>query len=317
MISFTVEELMEDIDYEVIYKASNTQDIRIYTSEVNRPGLQLAGYYSQFVSNRIQIIGGAEWHYLNEMDKEDRLAREERLLSQGIPLLIFTRGNPIFDELLVLAKKYRVTILRTQATTARAVNQLINYMDHALAPTLRTHGILLDVYGVGVLIRGESGIGKSETAIDLIEKGHKLVSDDTVIIKRLENRLVGTSPPITQHFMEIRGVGIVDVQRLFGVGSVMESKDIEILINLEHWDQDRDYDRLGIEDEKEVLLGLEIPRMDIPLRAGRNTAVILEIAIRNFKQKEFGYNPALALNEKIMASIQARHSKARGEEEED
>ncbi|MDO5036964.1 MAG: HPr(Ser) kinase/phosphatase [Tissierellia bacterium] len=305
-MNFTVEELIEDMDYEIVHQADNIKDIKIYTSEVNRPGLQLCGYYGQFVANRIQVIGGAEWHYLNELDPHKRLAREEELLKKKIPLLIITRGNKVFDELKDLAKKYNRTILRTQDSTSRAINKLINYMDQALAPTIRCHGILLDVYGVGVLIRGESGIGKSETAIDLIEKGHKLISDDSVIIKRLEGRLVGTSPPITRHFMEIRGVGIVDVQRLFGIGSVMEEKEIEVLINLEHWDQNRDYDRLGIEYETEALLGVEIPRMDIPLRTGRNTAVILEIAIRNFKQKELGYNPALALNNKIMESIKSK-----------
>lgn len=301
--SFTVQQLIEDLDFETIYKATNIERVKIYTSEFNRPGLQLSGFYTKFVPDRIQIIGGAEWHYLSTLSQEVRYQRLEKLFQEKIPLLIVTRGQKIYPEIRIYAKKYDCTVLRTAETTSRAVNILINYMDIALAPTIRRHGILLDIYGVGVLITGESGIGKSETAVDLIVSGHKLISDDSVIIKRLEDRLIGTSPPITRHFMEIRGIGIIDVERLFGIGSVMEEKDVELVIQLEHWNEKEDYDRLGIENEKENILGCMIPKVELPVRTGRNTAVIVEIATRNFKQKELGYNPALALNDRILKSI--------------
>lgn len=308
MYSFTVKDLIDEksLNLEVVYQAEDYDQVKIYTSEVNRPGLQLCGFYTKFAPNRIQIIGGAEWHYLNKLDRHARFESLQQLFSKEIPLLIFTRGNLIFDEAVYLAREYDVSILKTKETTSRMVNQLINYMDRALAPSLRQHGILLDIYGVGVLLTGESGIGKSETAIDLIVNGHKLISDDSVIIKRIEDRLIGTSPPITRYFMEIRGVGIINIVRLFGIGSVMEEKDIDLIIHLEHWDEDKDYDRLGIEDKKENVLGILVPRIDIPMRSGRNTAVIIEIATRNYKQKELGYNPALALNERILASIKKR-----------
>lgn len=302
--SFTVEQLIEDLNFEIIFKATDTNKVKLYTSEFNRPGLQLSGFYTKFVPDRIQIIGGAEWHYLSTLMKDTRYTRLERLFQQKIPLLIITRGQKVYPEIKDFAFKYNCSVLRTCETTSRAVNILINYMDMALAPMIRRHGILLDIYGVGVLITGDSGIGKSETAVDLIVNGHKLISDDSVIIKRLEDRLIGTSPPITRHFMEIRGIGIIDAERLFGIGSVMEEKEVELVIHLQHWNEKEDYDRLGIEDEKEEILGCVVPKIEIPVRTGRNTAVIVEIATRNFKQKELGYNPALALNSRILKSVE-------------
>lgn len=303
---FTVKELIEDNEFEVIYEAKDIGETYLYTTEFNRPGLQLCGFYTQFVSNRIQIIGGAEWHYLKALDPEVRRARLKALFDHKIPLLIVTRDQEIFPEMIAFARQNNCTILRTKDGTSRAVNKLITYMERALAPTLRRHGILLDIFGVGVLMLGESGIGKSETALDLIVNGHKLIADDSVLIKKLDERLIGTSPKITRHFMEIRGIGIIDVERLFGIGSIMEEKEIELVIELNQWDDFADYNRLGIDDEHVSILDISLPKIEIPMRTGRNTAVIVEIATRNYKQKELGYNAALALNQRVLNSIENR-----------
>ena len=298
---FTVKELIEDNKFEVIYEAKDTAETYLYTTEFNRPGLQLCGFYTKFVANRIQIIGGAEWHYLKALDPEVRRARLKALFNHKIPVLIVTRNQEIFPEAVAFARQNNCTILLTGEGTSRAVNKLITYMERALAPTVRRHGILLDIFGVGVLMVGESGIGKSETALDLIVNGHKLIADDSVLIKKLDERLVGTSPKITRHFMEIRGVGIIDVERLFGIGSIMEEKEIELVIELNQWD-----DRLGIDDEHVSILDVRLPKIEIPMRTGRNTAVIVEIATRNYKQKELGYNAALELNQRVLNSIEHR-----------
>ncbi|CAC9925514.1 HPr(Ser) kinase/phosphatase [Aedoeadaptatus nemausensis] len=302
----TVKELIEDNDFEVIYEAKDAEKTYLYTTEFNRPGLQLSGFYTQFVSNRIQIIGGAEWHYLKALDPEVRRSRLKALFDHKIPLLIVTRDQEIFPEMIAFARQNNCTILRTEDGTSRALNKLITYMERALAPTLRRHGILLDIFGVGVLMLGESGIGKSETALDLIVNGHKLIADDSVLIKKLDERLIGTSPKITRHFMEIRGIGIIDVERLFGIGSIMEEKEIELVIELTQWDDFADYNRLGIDDEKISILDVSLPKIEIPMRTGRNTSVIVEIATRNYKQKELGYNAALALNQRVLNSIETR-----------
>ncbi|MDO5301312.1 MAG: HPr(Ser) kinase/phosphatase [Tissierellia bacterium] len=307
--SFTVHQLIQHLEYEIINESHRTESIHIYTSEFNRPGLQLSGFYTSFVPGRIQIIGGAEWQYLYTLEPEVRRSRIEKLFAQRIPLLIVTRGQEIFPETVELAREYHITILRTPKTTTKVVNELITYMETALAPTIRRHGILMDIYGVGVLITGESGIGKSETALDLIVNGHKLISDDSVIIKKIDDRLIGTSPPVTRHFMEIRGIGIIDIQRLFGVGAVMEQKEIEFIIHLTHWVEGQEYDHLGMLDDFEIIMGRQVKKAEIPLRPGRNTAVIMEIATQNFKQKEMGYNPAEVLNQRIMEAIRINREK--------
>lgn len=303
-MSISVEELIEENDFEVIHQADNTRNVHLYSSEFNRPGLQLCGFYTKFVPDRIQIIGGAEWWYLEGLDPKVRSMRLKALFAHKITVMIVTRNQRIFPEMLMYAKEDNCTILRTPDSTSRAVNKLITYLERALAPSMRRHGILLDIYGVGVLITGESGIGKSETALDLIANGHKLIADDSVLIRKLDNRLIGTSPKITRHFMEIRGIGIIDVERLFGIGCIMEEKEVELVIELTPWDDFADYNRLGIEDEKIEILDKSVPVMEIPMRTGRNMSMIIEIATRNFKQKEMGYNAALALNRRVLDSIE-------------
>lgn len=303
-MSISVEELIKENDFEVIHQADNTRNVHLYSSEFNRPGLQLCGFYTKFVPDRIQIIGGAEWWYLEGLDPRVRAMRLKALFAHKITVMIVTRNQRIFPEMLMYAKEDNCTILRTPDSTSRAVNKLITYLERALAPSIRRHGILLDIYGVGVLITGESGIGKSETALDLIANGHKLIADDSVLIRMLDNRLIGTSPKITRHFMEIRGIGIIDVERLFGIGCIMEEKEVELVIELTPWDDFADYNRLGIEDEKIEILDKSVPVMEIPMRTGRNMSMIIEIATRNFKQKEMGYNAALALNQRVLDSIE-------------
>ena len=303
-MSISVEELIKENDFEVIHQADNTRTVHLYSSEFNRPGLQLCGFYTKFVPDRIQIIGGAEWWYLEGLDPKVRAMRLKALFAHKITVMIVTRNQRIFPEMLMYAKEDNCTILRTSDSTSRAVNKLITYLERALAPSIRRHGILLDIYGVGVLITGESGIGKSETALDLIANGHKLIADDSVLIRMLDNRLIGTSPKITRHFMEIRGIGIIDVERLFGIGCIMEEKEVELVIELTPWDDFADYNRLGIEDEKIEILDKSVPVMEIPMRTGRNMSMIIEIATRNFKQKEMGYNAALALNQRVLESIE-------------
>lgn len=302
--SVSVQQLIADNDYEVIQLADNTRTVRLYSSECNRPGLQLCGFYTKFVADRIQVIGGAEWCYLKGLDPKVRDLRLKTFFEHKITVLIITKNQEVFPEMLTYAGENNCTILRTADSTSIALYKIITYMQRALAPSIRKHGILLDIYGVGVLITGESGIGKSETALDLIVSGHKLIADDSVLIRMLDNRLIGTSPKITRHFMEIRGIGIIDVERLFGIGCIMEEKEVELVIELTQWDDFADYNRLGMEDDEIEILGKSVPKIEIPMRTGRNTSMIIEIATRNFKQKEMGYNAAEALNQRVLDSIE-------------
>lgn len=301
-----LKEIVDDLKLEKLYLSKNFNEIAVDSSELNRPGLQLCGYFNKFAVERIQIIGTQEWCYLKELTPQQRYQSLKLLFQFDIPCIIFTRNNKVFDEVLQLAVIYGITILKTKEKTSKLMTKLIAYIDEALAPSMRVHGVLLDIYGVGVLITGSSGIGKSETALDLISAGAKLISDDSVIIKRIDDRLIGTSPAITKHFMEIRGIGIIDVQKMFGVGYVMEEKDVEMLVNLEDWDDQKEYDRLGIQNKYENVLGIDIVRFDIPVKPGRHTSLIIEVATKNFKQKELGYNPALMLNDRIAEEIENR-----------
>ena len=304
--SFSLKQLIDDMGFEVVYLAKDYEEVEIESNELNRPGLQLFGYFRKYVSERIQIIGGAEWQFCNDLTHEKRCQVLEPIFASHIPVMIFSRGNAVFKEAVDLAKKYDRTILTTKATTSRLVNQLINYTDVLLAPSMRVHGILMDIYGVGVLLTGPSGVGKSETALDLLVNGHKLISDDSVIIRRLDEQLHGTSPKVTQHFMEIRGVGIIDVQRIFGVGCVMEEKEIDLIVHLEPWNENISYDRLGEKSQYGQYLGIEVPMMTIPVKSGRNTSMVIEVATKNFKLKDLGYNAAVALNDRVMNEISRR-----------
>ncbi len=311
MSYYTLMDLKAELNFNLVYQAKRYFTVSITEPEVNRPGLQLAGYFRKFKNKRLQMIGNQEWYYLSEMEPDKRRESLDKLFEQDVPAIIFAAGNEVFKEALESAEKYDITIFKIDKKTNIVLEELKNFIDEALAPTTRIHGVLLDVYGRGVILTGDSGVGKSETALDLIAKGSKLISDDSVIIKKMDDRLIGTSPEITKHFMEVRGVGIIDIQRFFGVGSVMEKREVEMIAHLELWDDEKEYVRLGLEDTYQEILGVDVVKYTIPVKPGRHTAMIIEVATNNFKQKQLGYNPAVALNERIMSSIRKRKENQR------
>lgn len=311
MSYYTLMDLKSELNFNLVYQAKRYFTVSITEPEVNRPGLQLAGYFRKFKNKRLQMIGNQEWYYLSEMEPDERRESLDKLFEQDVPAIIFAAGNEVFKEALESAEKYDITIFKIDKKTNIVLEELKNFIDEALAPTTRIHGVLLDVYGVGVILTGDSGVGKSETALDLIAKGSKLISDDSVIIKKMDDRLIGTSPEITKHFMEVRGVGIIDIQRFFGVGSVMEKREVEMIAHLELWDDEKEYVRLGLEDTYQEILGVDVVKYTIPVKPGRHTAMIIEVATNNYKQKQLGYNPAVALNERIMSSIRKRKENQR------
>lgn len=301
-----LDKLIEDLGLEVIYKATDSGSIKIYSTEINRPGLPIVGYFEKFVPERLQVIGSSEWHYYDELPDTLRYDSIDKFFTYPIPALIFSRNLEIFPEIMELAKKYNRTILRVDLPTSNLINNLINHINFSIAPSTTMHGVLLEVYGIGVLITGKSGVGKSETALELLMRGHRLVSDDTVEIKRVDEQLRGESPALTRHFMEIRGIGILDIERLYGVGAVKQYEFIDLIVELEIWDENRFYDRIGLDEETIEILDVKIPRVTVPLRPGRNIAMIVEVAARNNRQKRLGYNAAQVLNERIMKEIEKR-----------
>lgn len=303
MIHVPLKSIVKEMNLEIIHASSEYEETMIHSSEISRPGLQMAGYYEKFVPERLQVIGSAEWHYYEQLHHTKRYESIDKFLSYPIPALIISRNLPVFPELLELAKKHDRTILRSKDDTSKLFNKLISYIDIQLSPETRVHGVLVEVYGVGILITGKSGVGKSETALDLVIRGHRLVSDDTVIIKRIEDMLQGRSPEITKHFMEIRGLGILDIERLYGVGSVKNDEFIELIVELELWDDNKEYDRIGLDEKYTEILGIPISTITVPVRPGRNVAMIIEVAARNFRQKVLGYNAAKELNERIKRKI--------------
>lgn len=308
MSSVSLREIIDEMKLEIIHESTNIDEIKVYSSEISRPGLQIVGYFEKFVPERLQVIGSAEWHYFEQLPHMLRYDSLDKFLIYPIPALIVSRDLPIFPELLELAKKHNKTILRSKEITSKLFNKIISFIDLQLSPETRMHGVLVEVYGVGVLITGKSGVGKSETALDLVIRGHRLVSDDIVIIKKIEDMLQGRSPEITRHFMEIRGLGILDIERLYGVGSVKNDEFIEMVVELELWDDTKEYDRIGLDERYTEILGIPISTSTIPVRPGRNVAMIIEVASRNFRQKVLGYNAANELNEKIMRQIEINKS---------
>lgn len=280
------------------------KDIRIATADLNRPGLQITGFFDYFDPSRIQVFGMVENTYLAGLSAEVRYNSLKRLFEKNISAVILTRNSNASAEMLKLAEEYETPVLRTSQPTSQFTSALIAYLSVELAPRITRHGVLVEVYGQGVLILGESGVGKSEAAVELIKRGHRLVADDAVEIKKVSSKsLVGSSPDIIRHFIEIRGIGIVDVKNIFGMGAVKESEKIDMIIHLEEWEKGKQYDRLGLVDEYTNILGLDIPSLTIPVKPGRNLAVIFEVAAMNNRQKRMGYNAAEELNRRITDQI--------------
>ena len=277
---------------------------KVITTEVNRPALQLTGFFDHFESERVQIIGYVEYTYLQYLTREQRLTVYEKLLSYKIPCLIYTTLTTPDPDMIELAVKYEVPIFVTKKATSAFMAELIRWLNVELAPCISIHGVLVDVYGEGILIMGESGIGKSEAALELIKRGHRLITDDVVEIRKVsDDKLVGTSPDITRHFIELRGIGIIDVKTLFGVESVKNTGNIDLVIKLEEWNRDKEYDRLGLEEEYTEFLGNKVVCHSLPIRPGRNLAVIVESAAVNHRQKKMGYNAAQELYNRVQNSL--------------
>lgn len=302
----SIKEIIEELNLEVVYMPENA-DYYVYSQDLNRTGLQFAGYFEYFAYERIQIVGKTEYTYFSQMDEKTREEVLDKFFSYEIPALIVSRDLEVKSDVIEKAKKYNRIVLTTKRNTTRLINRLSNYLDNRLAPHTTIHGVLVDVYGIGVLIRGESSIGKSETALELIQRGHRLVADDAVEIRKLDDSmLVGQSPELLRHFLEIRGIGIVDVRSLYGVGAVKNSKMVDIVVYLEGWDESRYYDRLGLDKEYDEILGVNLEKLVVPVKPGRNTAMILEVAAMNFRQKGMGYDAAQEFTKKLSNLIDAK-----------
>ncbi|NLB80947.1 MAG: HPr(Ser) kinase/phosphatase [Clostridiaceae bacterium] len=302
--SVKLETIVNQLNLECIYCGENFSDISIESTDVNRPGIQLSGFYDCFDSKRIQLFGMVEHAYLKSLSKNVRKEKLQALLASKIPAIIITRGLEVFEELSSLAREYRVPVYRTPLSTTSFLSRLIPFLYTELAPRITRHGVLVEVYGEGVLLLGESGVGKSEAAIELVKRGHRLVADDAVEIKKVSAiTLVGSSPEIIRHFIEIRGIGIIDVKRLFGMGSVKDAEKIDLILHLEEWTEGKHYDRLGLTNEETEILGISIPSIVLPVKPGRNLAIIIEISAMNNRLKRAGYNAAEELNKRIMSNM--------------
>ncbi|MGN0148952.1 MAG: HPr(Ser) kinase/phosphatase [Clostridia bacterium] len=297
--------IIEEFELEVIYETKDIDSVIIATADINRPGLQMIGFFDYFDHQRIQIMGKVEFTYLEQFASDERAARLEKYFSQKFPALVITRGLQIFPEMIELAEKYNVPLLRTEDATSEFMSTIISYLNVQIAPRRTRHGVLVEVYGEGILILGESGVGKSEAAIELVKRGHRLVADDAVEIKRVSNKtLVGSSPEIIRHFVELRGIGIIDIKEIFGIGAVKDTENINMIIHLEPWEEGKQYDRLGMVDEYTNIMGINIPSLTIPVKLGRNLAVIIEVAAMNNRQKRMGYNAAVELNNRLMQQME-------------
>ena len=301
--------LIKEFELEVLYSPEAPEDIRILNNDINRPGLQLVGFYEYYDSSRIQIVGKAEFAYLSHYSEEERFRIFDDLLKTKPPAFIITRELDPYPELMSAAANYEVTVLRSKESTSAFMAKLIAHLNLKLAPRITRHGVLIEVYGEGMLILGESGVGKSETAIELVKRGHRLVADDAVEIRRTSNiTLVGSSPDNIRHFLELRGIGIINARQLFGMGAVKISEKIDLVVEMEQWNPEKVYDRMGVDNHYISILGVKVPSLTIPVKPGRNLAVILEVAAMNNRQKKMGYNAAHELLDNLGLNMEAANT---------
>ena len=294
-----VKDFVKKLNLEVL-SPTTRKEWEINTAELNRPGLQFVGFYEHFAYERPQVVGLTEMAYLESLTDEVRRERLEAYFSRPIPCVILCRGMMPTQDMLELATAHDVALLRTQLVTTRFFGIAMNYLNRCLAPRATLHGVLVDVYGVGVLITGESGVGKSEAALELVKRGHQLVADDVVDVCRVtDSRLTGESPETVRHFMEIRGIGIIDIKAMYGVGAVLMSKSIDLVIHLEAWKEKKAYDRLGLSEDFTTIMDVRVPQLVLPVRPGRNLAIIIEVAARNFSLKHMGYSAAKELDRRL------------------
>ncbi len=304
--SIPLSDIISEFSLEEVYLPVPAENIKISSPEVSRPGLALSGFVDVFEPFRIQIIGKAEHKYLSGLSIPQRAIRINALFKMKPVAVVVTSNLQIYDEMLEAAKVENIPLLRTEERTSPFMAALIASLNTSLAPRITRHGVLVEVYGEGVLILGDSGIGKSETAIELVKRGHRLIADDAVEIKRVSNKtLVGTAPDLIRYYIELRGIGIVDVRRLFGMGAVKATERIDLVIKLESWAPDKLYDRFGLDEETENILGIGVPAITIPVHHGRNLAVVIEIAAMNNRQKKMGYNTAEEFNKRLMEQIES------------
>ena len=291
-----VSDIIKELSLHVGNMPEDGEKTVISSRNVSRPALELTGFFEHFDNRRILVIGNTEYAYLNKLTSEQRKTSMEKLIKRHPPAIIICRGLPIEESVLELSKKYKVIMLTTEESTSLVMADLVSYINSEMAPRITRHGVLMEIYGQGALIVGDSGVGKSETAIELIKRGHRLVADDAVEIRRISQKtLVGCSPENIRHFIELRGIGIINARRLFGMASVKLSSKLDLVINLENWDRTKVYDRMGLDEETTDILGINVPIMTIPVKPGRNLAVIIEVAAMNNRQKVMGYNAAKEL----------------------
>ena len=304
MYGVTITELIKKMKMKNVLPEIDTDKVVLSHPDVNRPALQLTGFFDHFDRERVQIIGYVEQAYINTLPREVRVERYDKLLSSEIPCVVYSRGQEPDEDMQDLCLHYQVPLMVSDKSTSDLMAEVIRWLKVKLAPCISIHGVLVDVFGEGVLIMGESGIGKSEAALELIKRGHRLVSDDVVEIRKVSDAtLVGSAPDITKHFIELRGIGIIDVKSLYGVESVKDTQNIDMVIKLEDWDKDKEYDRLGLEDRYTEFLGNQVVCHNIPIRPGRNLAIIVESAAVNYRQKKMGYNAAQELYNRVQANL--------------
>ncbi|MCI9513285.1 MAG: HPr(Ser) kinase/phosphatase [Oscillospiraceae bacterium] len=295
-----LKKLVEHFQLKVLLAGADYEQAEIGIKDVNRPGLQFVGFFDYFDPRRLQVIGMAETKMLEGMTHERRAESFARLFDYDIPALVISRDLDCFPECMEMARKYRRTLLSTNDTTVVFTSKVIDYLNHELAATVTRHGVLLDIYGEGVMIIGDSGIGKSETAIELVKRGHRLVADDAVDIRRVSNQLIGKAPELIRHYIELRGIGIIDLQQLFGMSAVKLESQIDLVVEMEPWVEGKFYDRFGLDELSMNVLGVELPKVLVPVRPGRNLASIVEVAAMNNRHKRYGFNSAQQLADALM-----------------